>query len=914
MANLIANKEDIFPATVNKNQLVAEELNQLFTEINHIIEDAGLTPSSSDLAQIKKAIIAMITTAIAGKQDAISAGDGISISGTEVSVDNTIARVSALSDYFKLEGGSLNNGASITLKSADGTKLGTISVTNAGKVTIVDSTGSKIELGTGLDITTSGNTMPKVNGSELAKASDLGGYLPLSGGTLTGDLTLSNSSSINTKFLISRDGGYIQLFNSDNTQDGCFGYYNNRFRHIGSGSILESVDKAVANGVASLDSNTKVPLAQLPVDTSLNKTSDNPISNKAVASNYVKGVTSSNATVTVTKGDDSTSSFTIDNVANATTATKDSSGNTISSYYAPKATTISGYGITDAYTKTEIDGKISGAFHYKGTKTTYSQLPTSGNQTGDVWNIETADPTHGVKAGDNVVWNSTDWDVLSGIVDLSSYAQKSEAVGSVTGSNATVTVKDVNGTQLGTFTIDNVANATEAAQVNTSASSANSALKVFFADSSSDKKLAYDSDLTYNPSTNTFKATNFDGLATKATADASGNTITTTYATKTELSSEAQTRLDNDNTLTTNLGAEVTARQNADTLLDGRVTTIEGKIPTNASSTNKLADKDYVDQSIQTATANFRGNFDTYALVPTDVNQYKPDESGSKTPTTNDYIIIRTDETQDGGTWRYKYIGSWSTDGKNGWSAEYEINENPLTPSQLAALNSGITNTLVGQITTNQNNISSLTLNKQDTVIGAASTVTSSNLSANKAVISNNNGKLDVSAVTSTELGHLSGVTSSVQNQLNAKLDITTAASTYLPLTGGTLTGNLELLARNNSNLAFGINTDGYSAMISLTGEADDQNHKSTVLRGAKDDFRIYNSVDEANYGIQLDHTTNTLYKLAGLNTRYRFLDESDKAVANGVASLDSNTKVPVAQIPDLSDQYYACTFVDWSE
>lgn len=41
---------------------------------------------------------------------------------------------------------------------------------------------------------------------------------------------------------------------------------------------------------------------------------------------------------------------------------------------------------------------------------------------------------------------------------------------------------------------------------------------------------AYDTDITINPSTNTITATNFNGTATKATADASGNTITTTYA------------------------------------------------------------------------------------------------------------------------------------------------------------------------------------------------------------------------------------------------------------------------------------------------------------------------------------------------------------------------------------------------
>lgn len=85
------------------------------------------------------------------------------------------------------------------------------------------------------------------------------------------------------------------------------------------------------------------------------------------------------------------------------------------------ATTLAGYGITDAYTKSEVDGKISGAFHYKGTKANYADLPTANNVIGDVWNIANADKTHNIKAGDNVVWNGSAWDNSSGLVDLSNY-------------------------------------------------------------------------------------------------------------------------------------------------------------------------------------------------------------------------------------------------------------------------------------------------------------------------------------------------------------------------------------------------------------------------------------------------------------------------------------------------------------
>lgn len=66
--------------------------------------------------------------------------------------------------------------------------------------------------------------------------------------------------------------------------------------------------------------------------------------------------------------------------------------------------------------------------------------------------------------------------------------------------------------------------------------------------------------------------------------------------------------------------------------------------------------------------------------------------------------------------------------------------------------------------------ITSLLAGKQSAITGAATTITSSDLTKNRALISNGSGKVAVSPVTSTELGYLSGVTSSIQTQLNSKL------------------------------------------------------------------------------------------------------------------------------------------------
>ncbi len=60
---------------------------------------------------------------------------------------------------------------------------------------------------------------------------------------------------------------------------------------------------------------------------------------------------------------------------------------------------------------------------------------------------------------------------------------------------------------------------------------------------------------------------------------------------------------------------------------------------------------------------------------------------------------------------------------------------------------------------------------KQATVTGAATTITSSNLTASRALVSDSSGKIAVSAVTSTELGYLDGVASNIQTQIDSKLN-----------------------------------------------------------------------------------------------------------------------------------------------
>lgn len=70
---------------------------------------------------------------------------------------------------------------------------------------------------------------------------------------------------------------------------------------------------------------------------------------------------------------------------------------------------------------------LTTVYQYKGSVATYANLPTTGQKVGDVWNVETADPGHGIKAGDNVAWDGAQWDTLGGNNDLSGYAQLNSA-------------------------------------------------------------------------------------------------------------------------------------------------------------------------------------------------------------------------------------------------------------------------------------------------------------------------------------------------------------------------------------------------------------------------------------------------------------------------------------------------------
>lgn len=125
------------------------------------------------------------------------------------------------------------------------------------------------------------------------------------------------------------------------------------------------------------------------------------------------------------------------------------------------------------------------------------------------------------------------------------------------------------------------------------------------------------------------------------------------------------------------------------------------------------------------------------------------------TNNTND-LTIAVDEA---------YIQSLVDAGASGFTLNRVIISNGTDGSLLA---SSVTTTELGYLSGVSSNIQTQFSGKQDTITGAASSVVSANLSNNVAVVTNGSGKFISSPVTATEIGYLSGVTSLIQNQINA--------------------------------------------------------------------------------------------------------------------------------------------------
>ena len=140
-------------------------------------------------------------------------------------------------------------------------------------------------------------------------------------------------------------------------------------------------------------------------------------------------------------------------------------------------------------------------------------------------------------------------------------------------------------------------------------------------------------------------------------------------------------------------------------LVQTQFTAINSKIPEEASSSNKLADKVFVNSSIATATATFCGTYNvvtdlslSYIATHSQIESALTTKMGalSIVADNNDYAFVQiptADETptEIARVEKYKYNGST-------WAFEYELNNSGFTAVQWASINSDITRTKVDKL------------------------------------------------------------------------------------------------------------------------------------------------------------------------------------------------------------------------
>ena len=162
---------------------------------------------------------------------------------------------------------------------------------------------------------------------------------------------------------------------------------------------------------------------------------------------------------------------------------------------------------------------------------------------------------------------------------------------------------------------------------------------------------------------------------------------------------EANKRLEEDTKLNNRVDKEITDRTSADSALSNRITTnlnsintINSKIPSQASPTNQLADKEFVNSSIANNAATFQGTFESVNDLPT------------TNVKNNDYAFIVSVTSEGNPEYkRYKYNGTQ-------WIEEFTLNNSSFTANQWAAINSGITDNWINDTNEKLENITSTTI------------------------------------------------------------------------------------------------------------------------------------------------------------------------------------------------------------
>lgn len=109
----------------------------------------------------------------------------------------------------------------------------------------------------------------------------------------------------------------------------------------------------------------------------------------------------------------------------------------------------------------------------------------------------------------------------------------------------------------------------------------------------------------------------------------------------------------------------------------------------------------------------------------------------------NTNIAVATEQLV--GVWRFKYVGTWATDGKDGFMPEYQVNEEPFTQAQQDAINSGATAEKISSIDNKVNKYTGTGSRVYTSSNGVDGTITfASSPNANTIAYRTTNGRLKV--------------------------------------------------------------------------------------------------------------------------------------------------------------------------
>ena len=409
---------------------------------------------------------------------------------------------------------------------------------------------------------------------------------------------------------------------------------------------------------------------------------------------------------------------------------------------------IDGVELNENTTKEDLD--IDKVFQYRGQVATYSQLPKTDLHIGDTYNVQ--------DTGENYAWNGSNWDCLTG------------------------------------------------------------AEAVYYKDSTLKSQ---DLALVINADNNTISNLETDNLK-DGVLQTTVRDINT--ATDTNLASEKAIRTELNTKQNTITGAATTITSNDLTVSRALVSNANGKVAVSDITSTELSYLDGVSSNVQTQingkvskngdtlTQAEWGNSLTTHTIDASLHDSELDEVVGTTslgwkvdPTDADSVVehlITLPKADTEGGVKYVYtdvFGSLTFVDADGTKTQYTkgkivnttVNGNSVLqvnyslPSKVAdstfATTSDIGNATItfkangsmisGQsFTTNASSDVEINLgNYELPITGAATTITSDNLTTNKALISNGSGKVAASTVSNTELGYLTNVTSNVQTQLNDK-------------------------------------------------------------------------------------------------------------------------------------------------